>query len=120
MSALGPGCVKTLPTVVSAQQKIKFAALATFSCQNGIPIKSILRHSDAQNCFHTAWVISGHFAMRQPCLLYPQKRTFAVQKQMSALCQKRTCRALILTYSLISLQTSLFVMSSTAMRPACD
>jgi hypothetical protein len=29
------------------------------------------------------------------------------------------CRALILTYSLIILQTFLFVMSSTEMRPAC-
>ena len=38
------------------------------------------------------WVISGHFAMRERCLLYPQKRTCAAHKPMSAKCQKRTLR----------------------------
>ena len=33
------------------------------------------------------WVISGHFAMRNPCPLYPRKRTCAAQLVMSALCQ---------------------------------
>jgi hypothetical protein len=36
------------------------------------------------------WVISGHFAMRKRCPLYPRKRTCAVQIRMSALGQKRT------------------------------
>ena len=33
------------------------------------------------------WVISGHSAMSEVCPLYPRKRTFAVHKSMSALCQ---------------------------------
>jgi hypothetical protein len=36
------------------------------------------------------WVISGHFAVQLPCPLYPRKRTCALQRGMSALCQKRT------------------------------
>src|SRR4029079_12522268 len=39
-----------------------------------------------------AWVISGHFAMRGRCPLYPQKRTCAVHWLMSAKGQKRTSR----------------------------
>jgi hypothetical protein len=49
--------VKTLPTVVSAQQKNELAALAA---QNGIPLESILRHNGVQNRFHTAKAIWRH------------------------------------------------------------
>jgi hypothetical protein len=35
---------------------------------------------------------SGHFAMREPCRLYPRKRTFGRAKGMSALSHKRTLR----------------------------
>jgi hypothetical protein len=38
------------------------------------------------------WVTSGHFAMRERCPLYPRKRTFALQLEMSALGQKRSRR----------------------------
>jgi hypothetical protein len=31
------------------------------------------------------WVISGHFAMRERCPLYPQKRTFGTASSMSAM-----------------------------------
>jgi hypothetical protein len=37
-----------------------------------------------------ASVISGHFALREVCPLYPQERTFAEQTSMSAKGQKRT------------------------------
>src|SRR5262245_9080959 len=33
---------------------------------------------------------SRHFALQSPCPLYPRKRTFAVQLEMSAMGQKRT------------------------------
>ncbi|MGC1867918.1 MAG: hypothetical protein WA720_17345, partial [Pseudolabrys sp.] len=33
------------------------------------------------------WVISGYFAVKLLCPLYPQKRTCAVQLGMSPLCQ---------------------------------
>src|SRR5262249_61561111 len=36
------------------------------------------------------WVKSRHFHCTSPCLLYPQKQTYAVQLGMSALGQKRT------------------------------
>jgi hypothetical protein len=36
------------------------------------------------------WVKSGHLQCKKVCPLYPQKRTFAADFGMSALCQKRT------------------------------
>jgi hypothetical protein len=36
------------------------------------------------------WVISGHFAARQPGPLYPRKRTLLARLGMSAKCQKQT------------------------------
>ena len=36
---------------------------------------------------------SAHLAVQSPCLLYPRKRTYAVQYQMSALCQWQTSAA---------------------------
>ena len=36
------------------------------------------------------WVKSRHFAVQSSCPLYPQERTLALHKSMSALCQKRT------------------------------
>ena len=65
MSALGRGCVKTLLTAFSAQQKIERAAFANLSCVKGVPLKSILRESDVQNRFHTASVISDQAIQRQ-------------------------------------------------------
>ena len=35
-------------------------------------------------------VISGHFAVQSRCPVYPRKRTYAVQRAMSAKCQERT------------------------------
>ena len=65
---IDPGCVKTLPTVVGAQQKIKPAALAIFSCPNGILLKSILRQSDVRRRFHTAKTQLRHWQFfDKPC-----------------------------------------------------
>ena len=36
------------------------------------------------------WVISGHWSTSASCPLYPQKRTMELNREMSALCQKRT------------------------------
>src|SRR6516164_9687707 len=36
------------------------------------------------------WVKSGHRSTSTQCLLYPQKRTLKLSREMSALCQKRT------------------------------
>ena len=44
-----------------------------------------------------AAVISGHFAMREQCPLYPQQRTFSVVNAMFAKCQKQTRAHILLT-----------------------
>jgi hypothetical protein len=40
------------------------------------------------------WVRSGHSQCKRACPLYPRKRTSGDTSSMSALCHKRTCRAL--------------------------
>jgi hypothetical protein len=41
-------------------KRSELAALANLSCANGIPLESILRQNNVQNCFHTAKTQSGH------------------------------------------------------------
>ncbi len=48
------------------------------------------------------WVISRHLHRNKSCLLYPRKRTCAVQLGMSALGQKRTHAPHIAGYSITS------------------
>jgi hypothetical protein len=47
-----------------------------------------------QLCKHLLWVKSRHVRCKRSCPLYPQKRTRAVQLEMSAMGQKRTTRLL--------------------------